>query len=251
MVPRLFVAWFCPFAQRAWLAAELSQARVHIVKDAILLDSDVFPRFMLKNLDFHDRVVVKEGFPKATVPFLEDFHSLDSIEIAAKILGSNEAEIDAAKNFDKLLCGPVFYGCLKPEIFKDRFVLFVRALEELAPRFRASKFLGGGDKPGLLDVVLFPFLWRAATLCLFERYRGLILTKENVPFEWLDAMLALQGVKATLPLDTDEKGFSLSLFNVYPVYVEGGLLQGLRPRGANDQEDVSLPENLRERYVKG
>jgi glutathione S-transferase len=217
----LFVAWFCPFAQRAWVAAGLSQSDVAIVRDAIVLDSlGKHARFMLKSEE-----LVSAAPPlskKISVPLFvsEEFCSFDSVAICAKMMNASDAEEASARRLDEL-CGPLFYGSLKPVIFEERFRDWVSLLQStVVATLKKQPFLSGRDEPGIEDVVVFPFLWRAFSLGLFEKYRGLRMPSE-FPVEWLNRMLALEAVQKTLPIDTDEKGFSLRLFDVYPIYAVG------------------------------
>jgi hypothetical protein len=162
---------------------------------------------------------------------------------------------ESARLYSDLLCGSTFYSALKTTptssaSFSQWEESFNRFAHDLASPF----FLG--DTFTLTDAVVFPFLWRARSLQLFERYKNYQMT-DQVAVEkverWIRRCLSLPYVRSTLPNDTDDSGFSKRLFDLYDVYVNGSGLQGLvrRENGDGIVDDVSLPLSLRGAYKRG
>lgn len=141
------------------------------------------------------------------------------------------ANKEKANEWSSKLCGKDFYGALKPEnhlqCFNDWMnSLSVFASELIGPYFAGSHF-------SLVDAVVFPFVWRAFSLRLFEHYRQHsvhdALFSDKIQ-RWVDACLKLEEVQATLPSDTNHKtGFSKELFDVYKAYAAGIGLKADRP----------------------
>lgn len=252
MRPTLYVAWYCPYAQRAWIALGLSRRNDSVsVVSAATLDATHHPRYQIKSTEL---VAATPPGTRPVVPTLVDPpHATlnDSIPIAARFLGASDAEVERAKQLDSELCGAVFYGCLKPEIHDARFAAWRASLVRIFGAL-PGPFLSG-NQPGLADAVVFPFLWRGVTCALMHGYRGHELGDVAPTLApWLNAMLSLPSVQTTLPADTDRvTHVSRLLYDVYPVYAEGVGLVGLVARSAHEPVDETLPQQLRDHYKRG
>lgn len=240
----LFVGWFCPYSQRAWIASGLSTLKVHVDRRQIELDREKEPRYMLLTGELVGLTPMgaKPGVP--TLQMGEHLLLNDSMAVACTLLGPPTSdELKKAQHWDARICSG-FYGALKD---KDSIPVWEASVEELEEALAERRFLSG-EKPGLLDCVVFPFLYRAVAVRMLEHYRGKAPKLGPRTQQWLERMRGLEAVKRTLPKDADITGFSKRLQDAYHAYAQGRRLMGLVPRERDDPVDENLPEELRVKW---
>jgi hypothetical protein len=244
---QLMVGWFCPFAQRAWIASGLSTMSFRVHKHAMELNDSVPPRYMLVSDELAE---MTPAGTKPTLPTLRlgDHLTLnDSIPIVCTALGPPGArELRRAEHWDALLCSGGFYHAIKDSSWVAEWEA---GLGELEDALAKQPFLSG-QRPGLLDCVVFPFVYRAVTVKMFERYRGKAPHVEQRTQAWLERMLSHEAVRRTLPKDADKTGFSQQLQDAYQTYAEGRPMVSLVPRARDEPADDSVPEELRAKFIK-
>lgn len=268
----LLSAWFCPFAQRPWIVANMiPEGIVSVVNDcrSMIADTDNggvhrdlsdgnhyddIARYMLKGELLGERSV-----PTLVIPGAQD-QTGDSISIAKSLwedgalapeLCSETVEIIAHEWSDKI--AGQFYGALgnkdgrSQELFDvllDNMVSFGASIT--GPFFH-------GDHPSLVDVTMYPFIFRIFTQNLFRTYRSEELSESSLATleislstssdgctsshthllrvrRWLDHCLLQPAFTRTLPADADAKSNYLSprIIELYRIYGMGIGLKGLR-----------------------
>mmetsp|Transcript_45794 Transcript_45794/g.106374 ORF Transcript_45794/g.106374 Transcript_45794/m.106374 type:complete len:267 (+) Transcript_45794:39-839(+) len=231
-----FSAWFCPYAQRAWIALEHHGLKYQKVEG--LLPDAPGPDFVAYKK--HPRLL--ELNPKGLVPTLCQgsnapavYESNVCVEFADELATSKSNGAAAASLLpgtpseraalrleadwvNKSLCSP-FYVVLVSKSLDDQKAAFdkmVASIDELETRTKLP-FLTG-DTLTTVDVTLIPWAHRIFTCKILETYKGsdfaINLTKRPKLAEWLDRVLALSSVQATLAETS-------SLVQVYKRYADG------------------------------
>lgn len=133
------------------------------------------------------------------------------------------------------MCGGDFYGSLKPEGHATCFERLQNNLSEFAAAMVGPFY--SGEEFGIIDAIVFPFLYRAFALNLFQYHRQHDIHSETYSpkiVNWVKRCLQLEAVKRTLPEDVNqETGFSQSLFDVYHTYAAGVGLKGILVKDYN------------------
>lgn len=233
-------AWFCPYAQRAWIA--LNHHRVPYEKiEALTLK--LAPGETLKDAKGYEKhPLLLKHHPGGLVPTIVDsleqqpavYDSLICVQFADE-LASAKAEPGAALLLprdpverararmwadwvDKNVSSP-FYSVLvpkDPERRKSGFEKLREGLLKFQSNLSGPFFLG--KNLSIVDIAAIPWAFRIFTCSAFERYRGPELTLNRQEFgpllKWLDACLALESVSETLP--DKEK-----LIDTYQRYADG------------------------------
>jgi hypothetical protein len=147
---------------------------------------------------------------------------------------------EKAREWSDKLCTREFYGSLKPNVHEACFAKFSEGLTEFAETMVGPYF--HGDHLSIIDVVVFPFLYRAFSLKIFEYHRQ--HSVHGAPYsqklgQWVNRCLQLPAIQKTLPDDVDPlTGFSQKLFDVYHVYATG---VGLKSVLASELGATSVP----------
>jgi glutathione S-transferase len=239
LVPHLHYmsAWFCPFAHRATLALEHHAG--HVTYDwveslgwekrrataALDTEHENWYHFKAPELMKHN--------PLGMVPTLvppETFHatsgdptknvvteSLVCVQFIDELVAGGTTPIMSSCPYErararvdadwvnKNICSKYYTVLVRQEAAEQRegFEELVSGLERFATWCEEGPgaFYAGRDTPGLVDYALFPWAWR---LPVFEKYRGMDYAIPRTPalasyHAWLEAMLARDEVRRTLP----------------------------------------------------
>jgi len=199
---KLYQAWYCPFAQRAYIGLMHRGVDLEVVE---LDPYDKTPEWLAIN-------------PRGTVPALthngkhvyESTLVLDYLDDAwkdhsgPKILPEDAHLKFQAKlwgdHVDKKMIAP-HYAALRAKTEEERNKYKQQILDEIKVMFDGkpdpnSKFFLG-DKPGYVDFMLVPFVIRY--LCVLKELRGFDIPREGYErfYAWYDNVLALDCVKKT------------------------------------------------------
>lgn len=211
---------FCPFAQRAWIVANmLPEGSITVVNDhrsmvadtddaGIYRDStdsihhyDNIARYMLKGELLGDRSV-----PTMLTPGGPD-QTGDSISIARTLWESEDSTLSpalctdaiesTAREWSDKMMGP-FYNSLgnKDGKAQEFFDLLLENMSFFGASIEGGPFFGGGSNPSLVDVIVYPVVFRIVTQKLFHTYRSEELTESSLAL--LDLVLGI----VTSPTDT-------------------------------------------------
>lgn len=233
-------AWFCPYAQRAWIA--LNHHRVPYEKiEALTLKQS--PGETLKDAKGYEKhPLLLKHHPSGLVPTIIDseeaqpavYDSLTCVQFAEDLANSgavvgrspllpNDPVQRArarmwAEWVDKNLCSP-FYSVLVPKEVERRQAGFEKLREGLRmfqANIKGPFFLG--EELSIVDVAAIPWAHRIFTCSIIDLYRGpdFKLDREELAplLRWLEACLALDSVSATL---ADKE----RLIDTYKRYADG------------------------------
>ena len=203
---RVLVAWFCPWAQRAWLVASLSNRNCHSSHspDSLQLLFDIVQgdEVMVLETDnggrgsrFHEVVPEPDGVSRLMLkgPLLGNLSvpavlrscaeplAGDSIAISKWIWehGCREGtQLDvgteaqaAASHWSDLIAGP-FYGALmnKGGEASKHCTELTNNISAFGEELKGPYF--GGDEPSLVDIAVLPFVYRLFSLSLLRAFRS-------------------------------------------------------------------------------
>jgi glutathione S-transferase len=224
---KLYSAWFCPFAQRAWLAL----VRQNIDFDYIEVDpygkneqwlnisrqAGQVPVLVLTDADGSEVTVVDSN---RIVEFLDNAYPHD-----IGLFSTNATEQAEQKYWIDTLGSeiiPYFYRFLKtsdPGDYQDEshnkmiqgMTAFTRAMSSDGPYF-------SGDTFGAVDIAFIPFAYRINLL--LSHYRGFRIPVQGGLWEryqrWYESCIALPAFQATMTRDDEQ------LIEFYLVYSQGG-----------------------------
>ena len=262
--PKLLLsAWFCPFAQRAWIVANmLPEGKVIVINDkrSMIADTDDegvhrdlsdgnhydnIARYMLKGELLGERSV-----PTLIVPGGED-ETGDAISIAKSLwlegalcseLCSDIIEETARDWSNKIK--PLFYDCLgnKNGNAAELFELLLSVLSSFGSCISGPFYHGAN--PSLVDVAIYPFIFRIICQRLFTIYRSKEISQSSLALlefkactndnlsrvkNWIDSCNQVAAFRQTLPPDCDgsDNFFSPRLAELYHIYSLGVGLKGL------------------------
>ncbi|CAK9038947.1 Glutathione S-transferase U16 (AtGSTU16) (GST class-tau member 16) [Durusdinium trenchii] len=211
-----FSAWFCPYAQRAWIALEHHGLKYRKI-EGLLPDA---PGEDFKGYKKHPRLL--ELNPKGLVPTLAEdgmppvYESSVCVEyideIAAccgerpSLMPGTPAERAALRLkvdwINKNLCSP-FYQVLVRTSTEDReaaLKMLQCSIDELEAWIKGPYFMG--EQLTAADIAFIPWAYRILHCKILERFRGpafaLDLATRPKLAKWLDSVLATEAVKATL-----------------------------------------------------
>ena len=235
---QLLVGWFCPWAQRAWIAVNLLESIagteggacrpcVEVVNDSrsVVLNTDL----ETEDGDGIARLMVKGPLlGSLSVPAL--LTDQGPLQEGHKAELSVDSELDASK-----------YSC------NLHFEELLDALSEFGLSVEGDYCKG--ESISLIDVTIWPFLQRIFGLQLFQVYRSDYLSlatlseityppcpivypnssavvesrRKGIQYamQWYERCLALDSFARTLPADTVAWGFSPSLRDIYKIYALG------------------------------
>jgi len=221
-----YSAWFCPFAQRVWMALNEREISYELV-EALELDPDT--QAYIKNED------LLRYNPDGLVPTLVqtdeagvEHVSKDSIpllkELFRNVYDDNKLEqwYEEAQLWNKRICSP-FYRVLMRQDTMEREKAWneiVYNLKEFCDHLtygedNAITFYDcTQDKPGLIDLCVFPFVHRLYVLQHYKGYRFPPGDDRKKLEDWQEKMESRSSVHSTLaPRD--------QLLSCYARYADG------------------------------
>ena len=215
---RLYSAWFCPYAQRAWMVLNNVGIEYKLI-ESLEIDSASATHGYKKN----PRLL--EINKKGLVPTLEIFNnevsgqtqtldidgqppmviteSIDVMKFVYEHVGRRveNSEVEEAIRFDRIVCSP-FYRCLMKQIREEQengWRDLLSGLESFSNGIKPGKYYKG-DTPSIVDFTVFPWAFR---LYVLEQFRSFTLD-QNLPWvknymSWKNRMENdIEGVKETL-----------------------------------------------------
>eukprot|EP00931_Biecheleriopsis_adriatica_P069142 TRINITY_DN43012_c0_g1_i1.p1 TRINITY_DN43012_c0_g1~~TRINITY_DN43012_c0_g1_i1.p1 ORF type:complete len:267 (+),score=52.17 TRINITY_DN43012_c0_g1_i1:46-846(+) len=213
---QFFSGWFCPYAQRAWIALNHCNVEYDIV-EGLLLDNDD----AAKAKGYKKDPKLLEANPHGLVPTIVEpgqppiFESLVTVEYASdqaaasgapQVMPSCPAERARARMraewANRNICSP-FYNILVRKDQQERQEAFGKLQANLTEWVKEIKGpLYFGDTLSLVDIAVFPWIYRLIDCKVVETFRGWSLDLEPEVASKLDswhaAMLALPSVQGTL-----------------------------------------------------
>lgn len=213
-----FSAWFCPYAQRAWIALEHHGLQYNKVEG--LLPDKAGTDFVgyVKNprlLELNPKGLVptlSEG--PGTTPVFESLIAVEYVDEKAKegttdatlLPGTPAARAGLRLKADwvnKNCCSPFYQVLVRKEQAEREAGLkaLLAGLDELESWLQNSPFLAG-DSLSIVDLAFVPWAHRIFVCKIFERFRGpsfaIDLGARPKLAAWIERVMALPSVKATL-----------------------------------------------------
>jgi len=204
-------AWFCPYAQRAWIALNHHKVPYNKIESLVI-----------KNGGYEKTPMLLEKNPKGLVPTIIDekkrvlTESIQCVEYVDE-LAVNELKASTpslmpgdsmerallrfeADWYNKNLCSP-FYKTLMPTgVRSESFHKYVGGIQAFAKGIKGAFWRG--DNISMVDIAVYPWAFRAYIL---EHYLGKEFSLEqlhdplvNKFLEWRTQMEKLECVQATL-----------------------------------------------------
>ena len=212
---KFYCAWYCPFAQRAWISLIHKKADFEYIETNPYLKT---PDFLALNPNGTIPVITDKGKIVYESPICVEYID-EAFPAANQILPSDPYKRAYARMWadfvTKKLCSP-FYACLKnqeqegQEKEKQKLLanlyVFTEAMDKEGPFFQ-------GDSLGFIDIMYFPFAQR---LFVLKFYRGFELPQDprlERFRKWLHAVQEHPSVKPTVQ---DQE----RLIKVYRFYAE-------------------------------
>lgn len=220
---KFLCAWFCPYAQRAWIALNHHKIPYEYV-EALTLKLE--PGQTLKDAKGYEKhPLLLKHHPSGLVPTIVRadesqpavYESLTCVEFADDLAGKRSLSQPLlpedpvlrarariwASWADKNISSS-FYAVLVPtdvERRREGHVKLIAALQKFQENLQGPFFFG--QDLSIVDVAALPWCYRIFTCGIIERYRDASFAYDRVAFAplqtWLDACLALPAVKDTLP----------------------------------------------------
>lgn len=214
---RLYSAWFCPYAQRAWMVVNNLKINYNLIesleidkttqgykKNERLLEINL--KGLVPTLEVfaseptnHDEIVDSNGKPPMVVT-----ESIDVMKFLFEYTGRgvDNQELEDANSINKSVCSP-FYRCLIKQVKEEQaegWKDLLLGLENFCDNIKDNKFYKS-DSPNIVDFTLYPWAFR---LYVLEEFREFKLNS-NLP--WVEKYLnwkqrmeqEVTGVKETLP----------------------------------------------------
>jgi len=207
---RFYSAWFCPYAQRAWIALNHCGVPYELLDGLVLDHQDPY-----KALGYTKHPGLLKANPKGLVPTLVEgnnlpvYESLICVEYASELstngrslLPESAAERAHARIqadwVNKHVCSP-FYNVLvrkDPDERKQAFEHLQQNLETLSTEIKSPLYFG--NDLSIVDVALFPWIHRIVDAKILETFRGMVVRMPEKLQEWHKTMLALPSVATTI-----------------------------------------------------
>ena len=226
---KFYSAWYCPFAQRSWMALvyknidfdlieidpyDLSDSWLEISRGAALV-----PVVVQANGDGSDTTIVESN---RILEYLEDYYPENTPIFSDSPNRRAEQKYWMDQVSNKIT--PYFYRFLKmPEAGKQQDEARDKMLEGLMAITQAMSSEGpyfSGERLSAVDIALFPFAYRIDAL--LGHYRNYTLPREGDNWEryhrWYDAMLGVPAFQATA---TDHSDYKNRLVEHYLPYSQG------------------------------
>lgn len=277
---KLLVGWFCPWAQRAWIVANLLvDGQVQVVNDcqSVILDTDAEAKSSPTFTPCDSNANENEGTSDGIARFMLKGPLLGNLSVPALLSKDSEGEYVATSGDSIGMCKMLwesqtmlknssqkflventeearewsdkitkpFYNALmnRPQLLEgagESFRELVHNLEEFGRAMKGPFY--EGESLSVVDVTIWPFIYRVFALNLFQVYRSSELSAsalEEIAYprpntstgreagmlqvmEWHDRCLSLPAFAATLPADaSSDTGHSPSLLKIYTIYAMG------------------------------
>ncbi|CAD7697058.1 unnamed protein product [Ostreobium quekettii] len=199
---KLYSAWFCPFAQRAWMVLEEKRAPYELVEidpyDKTAEFLAVNPRGLVPAIKCANGDCVYES--TVCVEFAEDAWRGEGRPALLPASAHGRAVARIWVDFVGRRVVPCFYRILQSQDAADQAKHCAEMLghvKDISAAMAPDTDFFMGDSLGVVDIALAPFAWRFGVL---EHYRQFKLpdTKEYVRFRtWWDAVQRAPSFKAT------------------------------------------------------
>lgn len=214
---RLYSAWFCPYAQRAWIvinnleinyqlieSLEIDSATHGYKKNSRLLEINqrgLVPTLEVFESEIADETQTVDENKKSPRVVTE---SIDVMKFLYEYVGRRveDTEINDANKINETVCSP-YYRCLMKQN-KDEQIKgwndLLSGLESFSNNIKDGKYYKN-DTPNTVDFTLYPWAFR---LYVLEEFRGFKLDYDlpwvKIYVSWRGRMESeVQGVRKTLP----------------------------------------------------
>lgn len=218
---KFYNAWYCPFAQRAWMALEHKGIDFEYVEVdpydktdwwiEVSRGAELVPVLVQPNDDGGETTIVESN---RILEYLEDMYSEQTPIFADHPNARAEQKYWMDHVSNKIT--PYFYRYLKDpqdeslEKLLKGLTGFIDAMSEEGPYF-------SGEKVSAVDIALIPFVYRIINLLGY--YRDYALPTEGAQWQrfhrWYEAMLEVPSFKATA---TDNDDYRNRLIEHYLPY---------------------------------
>lgn len=224
---KLYSAWYCPFAQRTWMAL------IHKGIDFEYIEIDPYdknPKWMEISRGLGQVPVIYNAENDLYLP--DSGRNLEYIDTQyhqnERLYPKSASQLADAKywmDFQGRAIIPHMYRLLKAEPKSPAAILAQQELEDGLQSFTKQMHSFGayftGDKVSAIDIALAPFALRIEIL--LSHYRGYHLPTEGAVWQryqkWWQAMKELAPLTAT---STDIPDFESRLIEFYLPYTNGG-----------------------------
>ena len=205
-LPKFYNAWFCPFAQRAWIALlEKGVEFEYIEQDPYNKTAEwlaINPRGMVPAILHKGKAVYESPI---CIEYVDE----------EWVTGRNILPFDTYQRARaRILCDhidkkvvPPFYRILMKKSDEERTAAkreLINALQFLFEDFDTSSGLFfGGKTLGMVDMMLLPFAYRFALI--LPHYRSFVLPEEGLEkyHQWYGAVSSCTSVQKTMPNDSN------------------------------------------------
>lgn len=222
---KLYNAWYCPFAQRAWMALEHKGIDFEYVEVDPYDNSDwwlevsrgsgMVPVLVRPDGNGSETTIVESN---RILEYLEDLSPEQSPIFADNPNARSEQKYWMDHVSNKIT--PYFYRYLKdPQAeslgkMNEGLLRLIDAMSDKGPYF-------SGSKVSAVDIALIPFVYRIVHL--LGHYRDYAIPTEGTQwqrfYDWYEAMLDLPAFKVTA---TDNDDYQNRLIEFYLPYSQGG-----------------------------
>mmetsp|Transcript_132357 Transcript_132357/g.300854 ORF Transcript_132357/g.300854 Transcript_132357/m.300854 type:complete len:276 (+) Transcript_132357:2-829(+) len=233
-------AWFCPYAQRAWIA--LNHHKIPYEKVEVLVLKRKPGQALREATGYEKHPLVLKHHPSGLVPtlvdadeaepavydslicveFCEDLATTGVVQGGTPLLPGDAVQRGRARIWadyvNKQICSQ-FYKVLVPKdlaVRAEAIEAFRAGLLKFQQEMKGPFFFGA--QLSIVDIALFPWAYRAISVGIFETYRGPEFALDSKEFagvyQWLKACEELEAVKSTLADPQDLK-------DTYHRYAEG------------------------------
>lgn len=250
-----YSAWFCPYAQRAWMALEHYQIPYNTIESLIVKDDqnkgdhgyeknsrlvELNPKGQVPTLELTTEIIKELGMKIEDVEGDERVNVVDQsfvvkesmicmefIRKIAQITGSDKPDLipdetllSDAKKFDEKICSSFYKILMKPTIDEqnDEYENFANGISEYVDYVQNDGFFKS-QSPTVVDYAIIPWILRDVVL---RHYRPRLQMEKvigKVKFDrlksYIERMKNLDSVRKTLWTDDD------TMLQVYRRYADG------------------------------
>ncbi len=228
---KLYCAWYCPIAQRTWMALLYNGVDFEYVEIDPYEKTDEWIALSRGNGQVPVLVDTAEDGREISVP--DSFRTLEYIEMKYTDVGprlyppsaSETADVKYWLDYQGGKIVPYFYRFLKAEkdseLADEERRTFEHGLEAYTNKMHRDGPFFLGDHPGAIDLALAPFILR--TVIVLGHYMDYALPTFGPVWtrfhKWWDAMRTFEPLIAT---STGVKDFSPRVIEFYADYAAGG-----------------------------
>lgn len=226
---KFYNAWYCPFAQRAWMALDYKGIDFELIEvdpydttdwwKKVSRGAELVPVVVQANGEGSDTTIVESI---RILEYLEDYYpektpifSANPNQRAEQKYWMDHISNKITEHFYKFLKTPA--AGAKQDKAREQML---EGISEMAKAMNSDGPYFSGDRLSAVDIALFPFAYRIDAL--LDHYRNFALPTEGVTWQryhrWYEAMLALPAFKATA---TDHAGYKNRLVTHYQPYSLG------------------------------